>query len=191
MATSLIFNSKDDAKQYLLNQTEGPDGKHMIARYWKGGEGSDIASVEGILHRTNGVVNVEVKDGESSSSGGSGRQFVVKKPFPIFPASYLNYYYQGTGIKLELPEVRDGDVLQVIFPSNLYLSDEFDTRTSDEDEINRNRERERRSRSRSRSRNNSLSRSYSRSISRSYSDENLSNENHSGSPSDSYSASNY
>lgn len=118
MATSLIFNSKDDAKQYLLNQTEGPDGKHMIARYWKGGEGSDIASVEGILHRTNGVVNVEVKDTDNGGSSVSSveRKYVVRKAVPLYPEGKYNYFFQGGCIKFEVPRLRDGDVMQLIFP---------------------------------------------------------------------------
>ena len=64
---SLIFNSKEEASTYLKNINKGHDGKHMIARYWTSGEGSDIASVEGILHRTNGVRNVEIKDGNTDS----------------------------------------------------------------------------------------------------------------------------
>ena len=99
-------------------------------------------------------------------------------PFPtmIVPPYFLNFAFNNN-----IPN----------FQFTNQNRNRFIDRRNQEREINRNRERERRSRSRSRSRNNSLSRSYSRSISRSYSDENLSNENHSGSPSDSYSASNY
>lgn len=85
---SLIFNSKEEASEYLKKLRSGHDGKHMIARYWTSGEGSDIASVEGILHFTNGVRNVEIKDGEGgSSSGGDGTTSGIPSGWTIVPES--------------------------------------------------------------------------------------------------------
>ena len=118
MAASLIFKNKNEALAYLNGLTGGYDGKHVIARYWTSGNGSDIASVEGIIHNTNSVYNVEIKDGSSSGGSGSsaGKQVVIKKAYPVFPVSYLNYYYEGQGFKFQVPKLRCDDVLQIILP---------------------------------------------------------------------------
>lgn len=122
---SKIFASKTSAIHYLEGlPEEGFDGKHYIARYWKNGEGSDIASVEGILHNTNGVHNIEIKDYEgspatSSTAGGTDSNYVIKKRFPIFFKPNYNYYYQGNGIKFQIPSLKPGMFAQIIFPKGL------------------------------------------------------------------------
>ena len=69
MANSRIFETKQDAIDHLLGRNYGVDGKTMVARYWTGNKHTEIASVVGIFHNTNGVQNVEIKDG---SGGGDG-----------------------------------------------------------------------------------------------------------------------
>lgn len=121
---SKIFNNKEEAISYLSGlPLYGNDGKHLIARYWTSGEGSDIASVEGIFHNTNEVRNIEIKDGSgagSSSAYGNDWNYVVKKRFPIFFTNKYNYYYQGEGIQFELPIIYPGHMAQIIFPVNVF-----------------------------------------------------------------------
>lgn len=120
---SKIFNNKEEAISYLSGlPLYGNDGKHLIARYWTSGEGSDIASVEGIFHNTNEVRNIEIKDGSgtgSSSAYGNDWNYVVKKRFPIFFTNKYNYYYQGEGIQFELPIIYPGHMAQIIFPMDV------------------------------------------------------------------------
>ena len=67
---SIVFQDKDTAIEHLMSQNLNDiDGRRTVARYWKDGEGSEIASVESILHRTNGVANIEIKDGEGGGDG--------------------------------------------------------------------------------------------------------------------------
>ena len=140
MATtqSRIFQNKNSAIEYLnsLPLNGGYDGQHYIARYWVRGEGSDIASVEGILHSTNGVKNIEVKDasggGGSSSAGTQKGNYVIKKRFPIFFTDKYHYFYDGKGIQFELPIIYPGEMAQIVFPSELvpYLWDKDDSENS-------------------------------------------------------------
>lgn len=116
---SLIFNSKEEASAYLKNLTKGYDGKHMIARYWTSGEGSDIASVEGILHFTNGVRNVEIKGGEGgSSSGGDGTRgkVIVKQSVKLKARAGSQYFFNSNWIKFEMPSLGPNSSAVIHFP---------------------------------------------------------------------------
>ena len=62
MTESFIYTSKNDAIQSLYANGVGFDGKHTMARYWADSNQTEIASVIGICHNTNGVTNVEIKD---------------------------------------------------------------------------------------------------------------------------------
>ena len=89
---SLIYANKVEAIEslYSVNLSNCFDGQEIIARYYKEGE---IASVIGLVHKTNGVENIEIKGGESENTGNAGKKFVIKKAVPVFQAHYLNYFF--------------------------------------------------------------------------------------------------
>ena len=127
---SLIYGNKVEAIEslYSVNLSNCFDGQEIIARYDKGGV---IASVIGLVHKTNGIENIEIKGDESENTGSAGKKFVIKKAVPVFQAHYLNYFFQGNSAKHQVPKLRDGDVLQMVFPPHFRASncdmDEFNS----------------------------------------------------------------
>ena len=64
---SAIYNTRELAINHLRAKEENNyDGERVIARYWTNGENSEIASVEGIWHKVEGVNNLEIKDGSAA-----------------------------------------------------------------------------------------------------------------------------
>ena len=117
---SKIFDTKEQAIESLKNYRYGAgDGARFMARYYDS-EGK-IASVIGILHDTNGVRNIEIKEeGGSGSAGNTGRQFVVRKTFPFFSEPKYDYFFQGDGVWFEIPSLPANKQMVVLFPNDLY-----------------------------------------------------------------------
>ena len=120
---SLIFNGKEEAIEYLydIDLNQKIDGQQFMARYYDGNH--KIASVIGIVHKTNGVTNIEIKDGEGGGTPGGNAvandECVIKQPIKLGSKPIRLYYYQGAGIKFQMPSVHSGCSCNMFFRSGI------------------------------------------------------------------------